>query len=340
MTALGRWWRDRRCGCPPAWRLGQAASQGLSEPLAAHVASCARCARQLVRLRSFGRRARTLGATTMPRGMRDRIAEALRVEVAGQRPRAWSMPGPRRQSRWAVAGALALMLAGSTLLAAIWRRTDGWRGPVPVAAPVPAALAAPAAPTASTALRGPAGDSVATQPSAPEPVVAADARTARRRKVSPRPAAARLARAESASPAARTTFERGWALLRDRQFNAAADAFGALERGSPGDATVEDALFWRGVAFARAGVKLQARAAVAAFVSRFPGSPRAGEASAQLGWLLLDAGDRVGARARFERAARDPSEAVRDSARSGLQQIESSEAERAAPPAHPGSASR
>ena len=150
----------------------------------------------------------------------------------------------------------------------------------------------------------------------------------------------RLGRAESVSPAAWAAFERGWALLRDRRFGAAADAFADLERRSRGNAIVEDALFWRGVAFARAGDKTQARAAVETFLGRFPRSPRGGEASAQLGWLLLDDGDRDGARPLFERAARDPSEHVRASARAGLQQVEASEAEPPAAVPRPVSATR
>ncbi|HEY2902076.1 MAG TPA: tetratricopeptide repeat protein, partial [Polyangia bacterium] len=116
-----------------------------------------------------------------------------------------------------------------------------------------------------------------------------------------------------------------WMLLRQGDFMDAAAAFADLERRAPGDAIVEDALFWRGVALGRAGQKLQARAAIASFVSRFPQSARAGEASASLGWLLVEAGDRVGARALFERAARDRSDRVRASARTGLQQIEAGE---------------
>ena len=131
--------------------------------------------------------------------------------------------------------------------------------------------------------------------------------------------------ATAIQPADHAAFEQGWALLRQGDFMDAAAAFADLERHAPGDAIVEDALFWRGVALARAGQKVQARAAVASFVGRFPQSARAGEASASLGWLLLEDGDRVGARTLFERAARDRSERVRSSARSGLQQIEATE---------------
>ncbi len=158
----------------------------------------------------------------------------------------------------------------------------------------------------------------------------------RRKPAHPPPATPRVAVADDAGPVARAAFERGWRLVRQGDFTAAAEAFADLERRSRGDAIVEDALFWRGVALARAGEKAQARAVLAAFVARFPRSARAGEACASLGWLRVEAGDLAGARALFERAARDPSDKVRASARAGLQQIESNDS--APPPAVPGPA--
>jgi TolA-binding protein len=142
-------------------------------------------------------------------------------------------------------------------------------------------------------------------------------------KPAPRhPRLSALAHLPAAAATDRAAFEKGWRLFRDGEYMGAAAAFAELERQAAGDAIVEDALFWRSVALGRAGEKVQARAAIASFVSRFPRSARAGQACASLGWMLVEAGDRVGARALFERAARDGSETVRTSARRGLQAIE------------------
>jgi hypothetical protein len=47
-----------------------------------------------------------------------------------------------------------------------------------------------------------------------------------------------------------------------------------------------------------------------------------GEASALLGWLLLESGDKAGATSRFRTALADPVERVRANARAGLQAVE------------------
>jgi hypothetical protein len=125
----------------------------------------------------------------------------------------------------------------------------------------------------------------------------------------------------SATAAQRTSFERAWSLLRTGDAAGAATAFQEVETLSEGDAIAEDAMFWRSVALARANRKADARLALMRFVSRFPSSARIGEASAMLGWMLLDAGDVTGARAAFERAANDPVDRVRTSARQGLERL-------------------
>ena len=69
----------------------------------------------------------------------------------------------------------------------------------------------------------------------------------------------------------------------------------------------------------KAGDRVQGQVLFERFLRRFPASPRIGEASAALGWLYVDGGQWVDARGAFERAAADPSSAVRASAREGLQ---------------------
>jgi hypothetical protein len=125
-----------------------------------------------------------------------------------------------------------------------------------------------------------------------------------------------------AEPAPRpASFERAWRLLNAGNAADAADAFRDVEAKSRGDAIEEDALFWRGVSLARAGKPADARAVLLRFTARFPHSERIGEASAMLGWLLLEAGDTDEARRAFERAEDDKVDRVRASARSGLARL-------------------
>jgi hypothetical protein len=117
------------------------------------------------------------------------------------------------------------------------------------------------------------------------------------------------------------SFERAWRLLNAGKAADAAAAFRDVEAKSRGDAIVEDALFWRGVALERAARPADARAVLLQFTSQFPHSERIGEASAMLGWILLDAGDTNEARRAFERAENDKVDRVRASARSGLARL-------------------
>jgi hypothetical protein len=117
------------------------------------------------------------------------------------------------------------------------------------------------------------------------------------------------------------SFERAWRLLNAGRAADAAEAFRDVEASSRGDAIVEDALFWRGVSLERADRPADARAVLLQFTARFPHSERIGEASAMLGWILLEAGDMDEARRAFERAENDKVDRVRASARSGLARL-------------------
>jgi TolA-binding protein len=75
------------------------------------------------------------------------------------------------------------------------------------------------------------------------------------------------------------------------------------------------------VALARSGQSAAARDGLSEFLRLHPRSPRAGEASVMLGWMLLDAGDRTGAFRRFKAAAGDRDASVRASAEKGLARI-------------------
>jgi TolA-binding protein len=113
-------------------------------------------------------------------------------------------------------------------------------------------------------------------------------------------------------------FGHAWSLLRSGDAKAAAAEFAEAEGVARGQDIEEDALYWRAVATARAGDSVGARGLFNAFLERFPRSSRAAEAAAAVGWLLLDGGETRAARRAFERAALDPSPAVRASAQEGL----------------------
>lgn len=114
-------------------------------------------------------------------------------------------------------------------------------------------------------------------------------------------------------------FDEGFTALRGGDFGSAAEALGAAAVGD--DPISEDASFWRAVALARSGRQAQAARALQTFLARFPGSPRAGEASVMLGRLLLDAGNLSAAESRFRAALADPGARVRASAAAGLDEI-------------------
>lgn len=115
-------------------------------------------------------------------------------------------------------------------------------------------------------------------------------------------------------------FRQGWSYMRANKAKAAAEQFALACTSS--SAVAEDACFWAGAAARRANQRSTARAALTSFLERFPRSPRVGEASALLGWLLYDAGDIDGARPLFQVAERDSVPRVVKSARRGLQAIE------------------
>jgi TolA-binding protein len=135
----------------------------------------------------------------------------------------------------------------------------------------------------------------------------------------PRAAAARAnVRTPPPRQAAPPSFVRAWSLLRQGSAREAAALFAEVERTAADPGIAEDALYWRAVATTKAGERAQAEALFERFLRSFPSSSRAGEAAAALGWLYVDSGQLVEARRAFERAADDPSAAVRTSARDGL----------------------
>jgi hypothetical protein len=124
-----------------------------------------------------------------------------------------------------------------------------------------------------------------------------------------------LSRAESA-------FADGWQDLRTQQLPAATAAFARAVALAGDQPLAEDAWFWMAVSQARIPRPAEARATLAAFIDRFPRSPRIGEAAAMLGWLLIDEGDLDGAARWFATAVRDPVDGVRRSGNEGLRTVD------------------
>jgi hypothetical protein len=113
-------------------------------------------------------------------------------------------------------------------------------------------------------------------------------------------------------------YDQAWAALRANDFGGAAGGFARVVLLAPDGPLVEDASFWRAVALARGQRSAEARSAFRDFIDSFGRSPHAGEASAMLGWLLIDTRSYDEAAQRFTIAARDADPAVRRSARAGL----------------------
>ncbi|HEX4416706.1 MAG TPA: FecR domain-containing protein [Kofleriaceae bacterium] len=114
------------------------------------------------------------------------------------------------------------------------------------------------------------------------------------------------------------SYDQAWEALRASNFLKAASGFTRVVLLAPDSPLVEDASFWRAVALARGKQPAEARSAFVDFLGGFPRSARAGEASAMLGWILIDARELDEARRRFRAALGDPSPAVRRSAAAGL----------------------
>jgi TolA-binding protein len=150
---------------------------------------------------------------------------------------------------------------------------------------------------------------------APAPAPARSrARTAR----SPAPAAREGPRHGSARTAQEALYDDAWDAMRSGDFRQASARFAGVVAVSPAGPLADEGAYWRAVALARAGRSGEAVATFRRMLDGYPASPRRGEASAMLGWLLVDARELEEAARRFRAAADDPQEAVRASARRGL----------------------
>ena len=114
-------------------------------------------------------------------------------------------------------------------------------------------------------------------------------------------------------------YDDAWDALRARRFAAAATEFTRVLSEAPLGPFAAEAAFWRATALARGGESDKALVAYREFIGTYKTSPRRGEASAILGWLLVDARRPEEAAPLFGAALSDPHENVRVSARQGLE---------------------
>jgi TolA-binding protein len=113
-------------------------------------------------------------------------------------------------------------------------------------------------------------------------------------------------------------YDDAWDALRARKFKDAAAGFARILAESPSCPLADEAGFWRATSLARGGESLEAITAFRGFLATYRTSPRRGEASAILGWLLVDAHRPDEAARLFRTASADAHETVRASAREGL----------------------
>jgi TolA-binding protein len=118
---------------------------------------------------------------------------------------------------------------------------------------------------------------------------------------------------------AELAFSEGWQAFRSGDYPGAIVGMRRARQAAPTSALAEDARYWEAVALARQGSVAQSRAVMEEFLRRSPGSPRAGEVSAMLGWFLVESHEWAAAERRFRAAESDRAPAVRESAKKGLE---------------------
>jgi TolA-binding protein len=192
--------------------------------------------------------------------------------------------------------------AGATWTAPLVETAEATEAPAPVVVDAPAAADPPSA-SKRRVTKPPAAKSD------PEPAV-------------PAPSVSTGSTPASSDPApGEAEFRTGWEALRAGEPKRAAASFAASYRAAGTGNVAEDARYWEGIALARADRSVEAIASLRRFLSKYPSSARAGEASARLGWLLIDAGELDAAEDAFDAAASDPVPAVRRSATQGRDKV-------------------
>jgi TolA-binding protein len=186
----------------------------------------------------------------------------------------------------------------------------------PAIAPEPAIASAPpsphSAPTTPAARSRPHRAAAVATPHDPQPPVASEPAPA------PPPAKPSIQVVRSTEE---QSYDQAWDALRANQFGKAATGFARVLVLAPDGPLAEDASFWRAVALARGQRTAEAVAAFRDFLDGYGASPRRGEASAMLGWMLIDARAYDEAARWLSVAVGDASPAVHNSAQAGLDAI-------------------
>jgi TolA-binding protein len=123
-------------------------------------------------------------------------------------------------------------------------------------------------------------------------------------------------------------YDDAWDALREHNYKKAADGFARAWNDSPTGPLADEATFWHATALARGGDSTAAISVFRQMLDAYPRSPRRGEASAILAWLLVAAHQLTEAEGHFRAALDDTHEGVRASAREGLKNLASEQRDR------------
>ena len=311
--------------CPRFAEIGRAVSPEDVPALRQHLDECLYCQTQWAATKGLVEAIRQIPTKAPEMGRRQQMRNAL-VLAAGEPRRGRVSP------RWAQAAVyVAVVFGAAGVLAAVGTIAIPWLQKQRQVAP--ASDRDHDRPQAKAPLQAQA--KTETIPAAAREATSAEAQAVQTpvvEKAARRPATTRKPQAAlaSASPAvplprfanppspAELAFSEGWQALRSDDYPGAAAAMRRASEAAPASALAADARYWEAVALARQGLQAKARLAMEEFLRRFPGSPRAGEVSAMLGWLLLDSHEWPAAERLFLAAESDRAPAVRESARKGL----------------------
>jgi TolA-binding protein len=298
-----------RAACSWSTEIDRAVRPEADPRLSAHLDGCDQCRAERRQLLRAVVMLQALPYQPPDEDAREQARTRLVASLSGRPPR----PAARRWLRGGVV--LGASLCGSIVAAAVgshvWQRQE--LPPIAPAPPSPARRIRPAHPRPMIVPQ------VAPPAEEPAPLI---------QRPPVRPSPRRVAQVitppplpqPEAGPAERA-FNQGWEALRSGdRLGAAAQMRRALEL-EPGNALAEDARYWRAVALGRAGAAGEARQAMEEFLREHPRSPRAGEVSVMLGWLLVDAGEKGRAAILFQAAAGDARSEVRGSAQAGLKAV-------------------
>ena len=330
---------SERASCPRFAEIGRAVSPEDVPELRLHLQQCLYCQSQWAATKRLIEVARQLPTKAPEVGRRQQTRSALLFAATEVRRRHVS-------PRWAQAAVYAAVVLGAAgVLAAVGTVAIPWwqrhRGSTPAAAdrdyarPRAKASSEPQArpetvsvPASGTSL-APAAATTEASNEAWDHRIPIIGKAPGRQATTHRPRGA-LASVSSAAPSPNSThlpspaelaFSEGWQAFRSGDYPGAIAAMRRALQATPTSALAEDARYWEAVALARQGSAAKARQAMYEFTRLFPGSPRAGEVSAMLGWLLIESHELSSAEQRFRNAEKDRAPAVRESAQKGLQAV-------------------